>query len=517
MKFGDFVKVKSLSNAQGFKENLERLGLPMPCDEQLESGDTATMAQPLTVSGLKVGNRYAIHPMEGWDGLADGSPSDNTRRRWSLFGRSGAKMIWGGEAVAVRHDGRANPKQLVMNAQTQSGIAQLREGLVQAHRESMGNDNDLVIGLQLTHSGRFCKPNLETRMEPRVLYHHPLLDGRFGPKENTVVMSDGEIRELIDDFVVAAKRAWNCGFQFVDLKHCHGYLGHEFLSAKTREGDFGGSLHNRTRFIRELAQGIRAEVPGMALGVRLSAVDFLPYKADPSMSDEESLGPGIPVDYANALPYRYGFGVNESNPLLYALDETAQFLKVLESLDISMVNVTVGSPYYTPHVTRPALYPPSDGYQPPEDPLVGVMRHLEIVRDLKENVSCNGFCRQRLHLSARVPAVCGTSCRQTRLDRLCRTGPHGVGLPRATSRRTGRSRHATQTPVSHLQRLHHSTTQWFGFGLLPAGCALQKVSANGRTHPDQKSCQVVLIASAAMPHQLTKTITRTPEENYPLN
>ena len=169
MKFGDFVKVKSLSNAQGFKENLERLGLPMPCDEQLESGDTATMAQPLTVSGLKVGNRYAIHPMEGWDGLADGSPSDNTRRRWSLFGRSGAKMIWGGEAVAVRHDGRANPKQLVMNAQTQSGIAQLREGLVQAHRESMGNDNDLVIGLQLTHSGRFCKPNLETRMEPRVL------------------------------------------------------------------------------------------------------------------------------------------------------------------------------------------------------------------------------------------------------------------------------------------------------------------------------------------------------------
>jgi 2,4-dienoyl-CoA reductase-like NADH-dependent reductase (Old Yellow Enzyme family) len=237
----------------------------------------------------------------------------------------------------------------------------------------MGNDKDLVIGLQLTHSGRFCKPNLETRMEPRVLYHHPLLDGRFGPIENIVVMSDGEIRQLIDDFVVAAKRAWHCGFQFVDLKHCHGYLGHEFLSAKTREGDFGGSLHNRTRFIRELAQGIRAEVPGMALGVRLSAVDFLPYKADPSMSDEESLG------------------VNESNPLLYALDETAQFLKVLESLDISMVNVTVGSPYYTPHVTRPALYPPSDGYQPPEDPLVGVMRHLEIVRDLKKMFPAMAF------------------------------------------------------------------------------------------------------------------------------
>jgi hypothetical protein len=135
----------------------------------------------------------AIHPMEGWDGLADGNPSDNTRRRWTLFGRSGAKMIWGGEAVAVRHDGRANPKQLVLNAQTQSGIAQLREGLVQAHRESMGSDKGLVIGLQLTHSGRFCKPNLENRMEPRGLYQHPPLPGRVGPKQKKLLMSHGEI------------------------------------------------------------------------------------------------------------------------------------------------------------------------------------------------------------------------------------------------------------------------------------------------------------------------------------
>jgi 2,4-dienoyl-CoA reductase-like NADH-dependent reductase (Old Yellow Enzyme family) len=384
MKFGDFVKVKSLSHPQNFKENLDRLGLAMPCDESLESGETATMAQSKSVSGLQIGNRYAIHPMEGWDGQADGNPSENTHRRWTLFGRSGAKLIWGGEAVAVRPDGRANPRQLVMSDQTKAGIAQLREGLVHAHRETMGSDQGLVIGLQLTHSGRFCKPHLDTRMEPRVLYKHPLLDGRFGPKDNIVILSDGDIHQLIDDYVLAAKRAWECGFQFVDLKHCHGYLGHEFLSAKTRDGEFGGSLHNRTRFIRELAQGIRATVPGLALGVRLSAVDFLPFTADPNLSDDKVLGPGIPVDHAHALPYHYGFGIDPANPMLYALDETVEFLKVLESLDIALVNVTVGSPYYTPHVTRPALYPPSDGYQPPEDPLIGVMRHLEIVRDLKK-------------------------------------------------------------------------------------------------------------------------------------
>ena len=247
----------------------------------------------------------------------------------------------------------------------------------------MGSDDGLLIGLQLTHSGRFCKPNDDARMEPRVLYHHPLLDGKFGPKENLVLLSDGDIRALIDDFVRAAQLAWQAGFQFVDLKHCHGYLGHEFLSAKTRSGDFGGSFANRTRFLRELVSGIRAEVPGMGVGVRLSAVDFLPYRPDPERSDAETLGPGVPVDASAVLPYRYGFGMNEADPHQICVDETFEFLHLLTELEVPMVNVTIGSPYYTPHVTRPALYPPSDGYQPPEDPLIGVMRHLSLVRELK--------------------------------------------------------------------------------------------------------------------------------------
>lgn len=383
MKFGDFVKVKSLASPAGFKDNLRRLGLDMPCDETLESGPDSVMAQALKVGPFTVGNRYAVHPMEGWDGHADGSPSEHTERRWRHFGLSGAKMIWGGEAVAVRHDGRANPRQLVIHDANLTALGRLRETLVGAHREAMGNDNGLVVGLQLTHSGRFCKPNDDARMEPRVLYHHPLLDGKFGPRENLVVMTDGDIRQLIDDFVRAAKQAWQVGFQFVDLKHCHGYLGHEFLSAKTRPGDYGGPMKNRTRFLRELVHGIRAEVPGLGIGVRLSAVDFLPYKPDPALSDAETLGPGIPVDASGALPYRYGFGMDEQNPEQIRVEETAEFLQVLTQLDIPMVNVTIGSPYYTPHVTRPALYPPSDGYQPPEDPLVGVMRHLTLVRDLK--------------------------------------------------------------------------------------------------------------------------------------
>lgn len=383
VKFGDHVKLKSLQDAAGFQDHLRHLGLAMPCDGALEAGAAAPMAAPLAVHGWTIGNRWCVHPMEGWDGQADGRPSEHTRRRWQRFGASGAKLVWGGEAVAVRQDGRANPQQLLLDARTQGEIARLREDLVAAHCEALGSDDGLVVGLQLTHSGRFCKPDDWGRMDPLVLYRHPLLDGRFGPAERIRVLDDGEIRRLVDDFVAAARRAQQAGFQFVDLKHCHGYLGHEFLSAKTRDGAYGGTLENRTRFLREIVTGIRAEAPGLEIGVRLSAFDFLPFRPDPARSTPDLLGPGVPVAASAAMPYRWGFGMDETDPLRAGIDEAAGFIDVARGLGIRLFNITLGSPYYNPHLTRPALYPPSDGYQPPEDPLVGVMRHLEAVRDLK--------------------------------------------------------------------------------------------------------------------------------------
>ena len=150
MKFGDITKIKSLETTAGFRDNLQRLGIDMPCDDTVASGPDSPLAAPLTVGSLTkftVGNRFAIQPMEGWDGTVDGQASDNTIRRWRHFGLSGAKLIWGGEAVAVRHDGRANPNQLVMSAANQASIAALRDTLVAAHREAMGDDAGLFIGL----------------------------------------------------------------------------------------------------------------------------------------------------------------------------------------------------------------------------------------------------------------------------------------------------------------------------------------------------------------------------------
>jgi 2,4-dienoyl-CoA reductase-like NADH-dependent reductase (Old Yellow Enzyme family) len=385
VKFGDYQKIKAHPTAAAFRAHARELGVEVPCDDAILAGDASPLAQPLTVGRFTVGNRFAVQPMEGWDGEADGSPSENTLRRWRHFGASGAKLVWGGEAVAVRHDGRANPQQVTMTAQTQAGIARLREVLVEEHRKAMGDDRGLVIGLQLTHSGRFSRPNDKKRLEPQVLYRHPILDRKFGLAADQPVMGDGEIRALIDDYVVAARRAADCGFDFVDLKHCHGYLGHEFLSAHTRAGEFGGSFENRTRFLRELAAGIRAEAPGLEIGVRVSAFDFVPFKPDPERSTADELGPGVPDDYSACLPYRYGFGVRADRPVEPDLAETRALLGLLRGLGIRLVNLTAGSPYYNPHLTRPALYPPSDGYHPPEDPLVGVARHLEVVRALKRD------------------------------------------------------------------------------------------------------------------------------------
>jgi 2,4-dienoyl-CoA reductase-like NADH-dependent reductase (Old Yellow Enzyme family) len=196
-------------------------------------------------------------------------------------------------------------------------------------------------------------------------------------------MTDDDLRLLRDDFIRAAYLAQECGFDFVDIKHCHGYLGHELLSAASRPGPYGGSVENRTRFLREIVEGIRSEAPGLGVGVRLSAFDLVPYHPDPTQSQPGKPGPGLYENYCDCMPYRYAFGCSEDQPTDLDLTETLAFFEMLRQLDIRVVNVTAGSPYYNPHIQRPALYPPSDGYLPPEDPLIGVARQMFVVKYLK--------------------------------------------------------------------------------------------------------------------------------------
>jgi 2,4-dienoyl-CoA reductase-like NADH-dependent reductase (Old Yellow Enzyme family) len=377
------IRIGTIKTVDEFAAAIARLGCDIPCDKELLPAPASPLAQPIEIGTIRVGNRFTIHPMEGWDGTRDGRPTADTLRRWMHFGLSGAKLIWGGEAVAIRHDGRANPHQLCIGPNSEQDLAQLRQTLIDAHQHATGSTSDLAIGLQLTHSGRYSKPNDWSRMEPKKVFAHPILDRRLGLGPGDGLLGDGDIQSIIDDYVPAAVLAEKLGFDFIDIKHCHGYLGHEILGGHTRPGRFGGSFENRTRYLRDIVSAVRAATRRLQIGVRLSAFDFVPFYPDPAQSKPGKPGTGIPEPHANLLPYRWGFGVKTSNPTEYDLAEPIQFLELLRSLDIRLVNLTAGSPYYNPHIQRPAIYPPSDGYLQPEDPLIGVARQLKVTRDLK--------------------------------------------------------------------------------------------------------------------------------------
>jgi NADPH2 dehydrogenase len=356
------------------------LDAPLPFDDEpLSAAAGSPLAAPLTIGTRTAGNRWCIHPMEGWDATPDGRPTDTLLRRWRRFGESGAKLIWGGEAVAVLPEGRGNPHQLTAAACGRAGFAALLDAVRGAHRRRHAADDDLIVGLQLTHSGRFSRP-AAAGLRPRIAYHHPILDAKYhvDPHDASCVIADDEVERLIDAYVVAAKDAAAAGFDMVDLKACHGYLVHEFLSARRRPGRFGGDFEGRTRLLRTLVARVRDECPGLIIGVRLSLFDSVPWR---KAGDR-----GEPWPFADALPYDCGFGVDASDPLRIDLAEPIRLLEALRDEGVAAVNLSACSPYTVPHMQRPAAFPPSDGYPPPEDPLVGVWRLVDQCRRAKEAV-----------------------------------------------------------------------------------------------------------------------------------
>lgn len=357
------MQVKKLRDVEAFAEHVASLGVDLPIATTVDP--TGVLASPTTFTDGSAGvfalaNRFAVLPMEGWDGTTDGRPTDLVRRRWQRFADSGCSLVWG-EATAVVAEGRANPNQLVLDDETAPDFADLRSLMA----------TDQVVGLQLTHSGRYARPTA-AGPAPRTLYAHPVLDDRVGAGEATH-FSDDELDDLVATFIHAAELAAQAGFDFVDIKACHGYLGHEFLSAYDRPGRYGGDLAGRTTFLRTVVEGIRASVPQLAVAFRLSIFDLMPFAPGAGHV-------GVPD---GPTPYRHAFG-GDGTGLGYDLRETHELLDIVEGLGIGLVSATAGSPYYCPHTQRPAYFPPSDGYQPPEDPLVGVARLLAATKELTE-------------------------------------------------------------------------------------------------------------------------------------
>jgi 2,4-dienoyl-CoA reductase-like NADH-dependent reductase (Old Yellow Enzyme family) len=327
------------------------------------------VSRPVQAGAFRIGNSMCIHPMEGCDGTPDGRPDQLTWRRYERFGRGGAKLVWF-EATAVGADGRANTRQLWIRPDNVGEFARILEMLRRVHREEFGTDSDLIEPIQLTHSGRYSVPHRT------IAYHNPLIDRKTNTPADYRVISDDELDRLQDQFIAAAKLAVQAGFRAIDVKVTHGYLLSELMGAKTREGRYGGPIENRSRFACDVLRRLRNELgKHILLCVRLGCFDSIPYQMDPATRL------GVPLDYP--IPYPWGFGVNPENPLEPDLAEVKQAIALLGDAGAQLINVSMGSPYYNPHVGRPFETPDEGNYEQPEHPMVGVDRHFAIAGELQ--------------------------------------------------------------------------------------------------------------------------------------
>lgn len=333
----------SFKTAEELLEKATSFGFDLPFRDSVEP-----LLAPITLVGKRIPNRLAVHPMEGFDGEADGSPGELTFRRYRRYAQGGSGLIWF-EATSILPEGRSNPRQLMLHPRNVKNFKQLvDETRAQASRV-YGHSHDIFLVLQLTHSGRFSKP--AGKPEPITAVANPNLDRG---ESQVRILSDEEIEKLKETFIDAARLAREAGFDAVDIKACHGYLLHDLLFSFKRENSkYGGnSFENRSRFFVETFRGIQVKIPEIITGIRLSFYD--------------------------GIPYPYGFGMPIDGTMAIALSEPFDLLNRLVNVGCSLVNVTMGIPYINPHIGRPFDRPVPGGSLPEEHPLEGIMRLLTV-------------------------------------------------------------------------------------------------------------------------------------------
>lgn len=337
----------SFANLDEVREKALSLGIELPFSE-----DLSPLSQPASVGGKTVPNRLAIHPMEGCDGTSDGRPGELTLRRYDRFAQGGAGLIWM-EAVAVRQTGRANPRQLFLNDDTWEDYARLADRIRSEARKAWGGE-PLII-MQLTHSGRFSRP-VPGPLQPVLAYHSAPLDAKYKIDADAPIVTDDELRLIEDDFEKAALLCRRAGYDGADVKGCHRYLSSSLLSAYDRPGPYGGSFENRTRFFRNIVnRANQAAGDGFLVASRMNLYD------------------GIE-------PYPKAWGMDKDDSARMDPAEPLSLLNDFVGGGMSLVNLTMGTPYYNPHVNRP--YNKGE-YAPPEHPMVGVHRMMDGARTVR--------------------------------------------------------------------------------------------------------------------------------------
>lgn len=316
------------------------------------SEDISVLGEGLTVCGKRIPNRLACQAMEGCDGTADGSPDTLTLRRYKRFAEGGAGVIWF-EATACMREGRANPRQLWIRKEN---LDDFKRAVDSIREDSMKkNGYAPLIIMQNTHSGRYSKP--DGVAAPLIAYNNPIFEGDK-PIDGSRILTDDHLDRIGEALVEASVLAEKAGFDGVDIKCCHRYINSELLSAYTREGKYGGSFENRTRLLRE----------GIAGSMAACGKEFIVTSR---------------LNVYDGFPYPYGFGVKEGNGIAFDPEEPTRLLRELSALGVRLLNITMGNPYFNPHVNRPFAV---GAYSPEEHPLEGVARMLHGIAELKRAV-----------------------------------------------------------------------------------------------------------------------------------
>ncbi|MBT3232947.1 MAG: hypothetical protein HN356_09040 [Calditrichaeota bacterium] len=323
------------------------LGLNLPIQDSI-----TPLLEPVNIGSKTVPNRIAVHPMEGFDSKSDGSPGKSAFRRYGRYASGGNGMIQF-EATAITQDGRSNPGQLLLNEKNLDSFKQLVDHTRSEARLEFGDTHDPFLVLQITHSGRYSKP--DGKPLNKVAAYNPNLDH---DREKLNFFSDAELDELKETYIKAVILTKQAGFDAVDIKACHGYLLHELLGSHTREDSkYGGSFENRTRFLLEVVEAAHREAPEMVTAVRLNATD--------------------------GIAFPYGFGVPEDGTPYIDLSEPKLLIRQLIAMGCSLINITTGIPYHSPQLVRPFDRPVKGTSIPEEHPLEGVMRMVNIAGELQ--------------------------------------------------------------------------------------------------------------------------------------
>ena len=318
------------------RADFEKLNLDINVSENLE-----ILKKPVDINGMYAPNALAVHPMEGCDGNSDGSPGALNYRRYKRFAEGGAGLLWV-EAVAVVPEGKANPRHLWITKENLHTFKKMMN-VINDSAEKANGYTPIVI-MQLTHSGRFSRPVSDA--EPIIVYHNPYLNEKFNIPEDYPVITDEELEELEDAYVEAAVLAKEAGFHGVDIKGCHRYLISELFSAYDRKGKYGGSFENRMRFILNIVDKVKVAVEDdFIIAARLNIYD--------------------------GIPYPYGWGTDKEDYKKPDFSEPFKLIDILYDKGVRLINITMGTPYYNPHVNRPY---DSGGYISEETQLEGVAR-----------------------------------------------------------------------------------------------------------------------------------------------